>query len=115
MQGILPPDNEGRSVVAVPFTRSSGGGGGGASLAKVILANGHAPWFIADVNEDVTAAVECAEGDASVGGVSEGVDFEGFLDDEDGFLEGFAGEADGGVAGDDTHGAVLSHNGSGEV
>ena len=88
-----------------------------AAAAEPLLADADAPALVADVDEDVAAAVEGAEGDggATVGAGGLDTDFEDLLDEEDGLLEGLAGDAGVGSVGDDADGAVLAHEGGGKV
>src|SRR5688572_28724882 len=93
---------------------------------KPLLTNRHTPALIADVDEDVATAIEGTEGDAWTGrgatggaggggGDAEAGEFEDALDDEDGFFEAFAGNADVWIRRDDAHCTVFPHNHSREI
>lgn len=58
--------------------------------AQIPLARKHAPALVADIDKDVAAAVEGAEGDALLRG--RGAQFDDLLGYEDGFFELLAGE-----------------------
>lgn len=66
------------------------------------LTRAHAPRLVADIDEDVVAAIEGAEGEAP----ADGRELEDLLRDEHGFFECFAGEAVPGL-GDDADGSGL--------
>lgn len=118
MKGVFTLDDEGRmrggGIKVRVRRRVWRTGGGGAFPAKIVLADGDAPRLVANVDKYIPATVESAKRDAGVNGVAHGVHIERFLNDKDGLFESFAGEAEGGIAGDDTDGAVFTDNDSGE-